>query len=62
METSVERWREQERQRERERQRTSPGVLASEGHAEERRPCVYMSMYVCANGRRAGMGGMHSKE
>lgn len=47
MKASVKRWREQERQREREKQRTSPGVLASQGHTEERRPCVDVSMCVC---------------
>lgn len=42
----MKRWREQERQREREKQRTSPGVLASQGHTEERRPSVYMCVCV----------------
>lgn len=47
----MKRWREQERQREREKQRTSPGVLASQGHTEERRPCVC----VC-KGKNSGDG------
>lgn len=41
---------------EREKQRTSPGVLASQGHAEERRPCMCTCLCVCVCGNNSGDG------
>lgn len=52
----MKRWREQERQREREKQRTSPGVLVSQGHTEERRPCVCVCLYGCVFKREKQWG------